>query len=133
MMSGQIDTEASVVLKVDHRVMPTEAMMKVLYWLSRDFICNVVTSSEVESTVRLTPRDPADWASCEIEDLFKTKCLDFALRERISAQTSEVRDVLLAKAFAESGVLEDQPSGTIGDSIEEAKPDGMFRILSNGI
>lgn len=133
MASDQVNTEGSAVLIVDHRLITTEAMMKVFYWLSRDFLCDVVSRSEIESTVRLTPRDPADWNRLEIEDLFKTRCLDFALREQISARTSGVRDLLLAKAFAESGVLEDQPSGTFGDSIEEAKPDGMFRILSNGI
>lgn len=133
MASSQIGTEASVLVKVDHSLVSTEAMMKVFYWLSREFFCEVVTKGDLESIVRLIAREPADWNSFEIEDLFKTKCLDFALREQISAKTSEVRDVLLAKAFAESGVLEGQPSGMFGDSIEEAKPDGMFRILSNGI
>ena len=122
-----------MLLKVDHRLVSTEAMMKVCYWLSRDFICDVGITSDVESVVRLSPKEPADWDTVEIENLFKTKCLDFALREQISAKTSGVRDVLLAKAFAESGVLEDQPSGTFGDSIEESKPDGLFKILSNGI
>jgi len=133
MAVGQIKEGTSVLVKVDHRLVSTEAMMKVVYWLSRDFVCDVVTKSDTESVVMLAAREPADWVPAEIEDLFKTRCLDFALREQVSAKTSEVRDLLLAKAFAESGVLEDQPSGTFGDSIEEAKPDGMFRILNNRI
>ena len=57
--------------------------------------------------------------------------MDFALREHVTSKTSGVRDLLLAKAFSESGVLEEQPQGVFGDSLEEAKPDGMFKILSN--
>ncbi|MGC8563128.1 MAG: hypothetical protein ACP5NO_08075 [Thermoplasmata archaeon] len=57
--------------------------------------------------------------------------MDFALREKIEARTSGIRDLLLAKAFSESGVLEDQPLGVFGDAVEEAKPDGMFKILDN--
>jgi hypothetical protein len=57
--------------------------------------------------------------------------MDFALREKIDAKTSGIRDILLAKAFSESGVLEDAPEGVFGDMVEETKPDGMFKILSN--
>jgi hypothetical protein len=57
--------------------------------------------------------------------------LDFALRERVTAKTSDVRDLLLAKAFSESGVLEEKPQGVFGDSLEEAKQDGMFKILNH--
>lgn len=61
-----------------------------------------------------------------------TQAFDFALREQVAAKTSDVRDLLLAKAFSESGVLEDQPHGVFGDALEESKPDGMFKILGNG-
>jgi hypothetical protein len=57
--------------------------------------------------------------------------LDFALRERVEAKTSGIRDLLLAKAFSESGVLEDEPEGVFGDTIEESNPDSMFKILGN--
>jgi hypothetical protein len=49
----------------------------------------------------------------------------------VTAKTSEVRDLLLAKAFSESGVLEEEPQGVFGDPIEESKPDGMFKILGS--
>jgi hypothetical protein len=65
------------------------------------------------------------------KDAFLTSALDFALRERIEAKTAGIRDLLLAKAFSESGVLEGEPEGVFGDRIEESKSDGMFKILSN--
>jgi hypothetical protein len=57
--------------------------------------------------------------------------MDFALREKIEAKTSGIRDLLLAKAFSESGVLEDAPEGVFGDAVEEAKPDSMLKILGD--
>lgn len=56
--------------------------------------------------------------------------MDFSLRDQITAKTGEIRDLLLAKAFSESGVLEDQPEGSFEDSVEEEKADSMFKILS---
>ena len=50
----------------------------------------------------------------------------------MNAKTASVRDFLLAKAFSESGVLEEKPTGIFGDPLEESRPDGMFKILSNG-
>lgn len=61
-----------------------------------------------------------------------TSAMDFALREKIDAKTSGIRDLLLAEAFSESGVLEDKPEGLFGDAVEEtAKPNGMLKILSD--
>jgi hypothetical protein len=67
----------------------------------------------------------------EAQEQFLANTLDFALRERVTAKTSDVRDLLLTKAFSDSGVLEEQPQGVFGDAVEESKSDGMFKILSN--
>lgn len=56
---------------------------------------------------------------------------DFTLRERIETRTASIRELLLAKAFAEAGILEDSPEGVFGDRIEEEKTDGLFKILGN--
>lgn len=43
-------------------------------------------------------------------------------RRRFTARTEDIRDLLLAKAFSESGVLEDEPKGTfVGESGWEAE------------
>jgi His-Xaa-Ser system protein HxsD len=118
-------------VRVDHSMIGMDALLKTLYWLSRGFVCEVVERDDSASIVCLTPKPDTEWSEIEVRDLFHTTCLDFALRERVSSQTSNVRDLLLAKAFSESGVLEDDPVGTFGDRIEEDKGHGMFKILSN--
>jgi His-Xaa-Ser system protein HxsD len=88
-----------------------------------------LTIVSVEALLKTCPASASDLASAK--DAFTTSAMDFALREKIEAKTSGIRDLLLAKAFSESGVLEDQPEGVFGDTVEEMKLDGMFKILSN--
>jgi His-Xaa-Ser system protein HxsD len=121
-----------VVVDIVLSVISPESLLKTCYWFSRDYVCEVKNQSESVANVLLTPRIVTpEFDSNSIRDAFLTSALDFALRERIEAKTSGIRDLLLAKAFSESGVLEDEPVGVFGDKIEEANPDGMFTILSN--
>jgi len=125
------DAIASTTVRVDHAMVSTDALLKTLYWLSREFVCEVVERTDASSSILITAKAETDWSEQEIRELFHTNVLDFALRERVNAETAGVRDLLLAKAFSESGVLEDAPIGVFGDRVEEDKSQGMFKILSN--
>jgi His-Xaa-Ser system protein HxsD len=121
-----------VMVEIDLAVISTDALLKTCHWFSRDFVCEVRNRSDQIADVVLTPRGTASASDLSsARDAFITSTMDFALREKIDAKTSGIRDILLAKAFSESGVLEDAPEGVFGDMVEEAKPDGMFKILSN--
>jgi len=126
-----LSQESTATVQVDHALVSVEALLKTCYWFSRDFVCDVTHLSAERSTVHLKPKPSCDIPLSEACEQFMTHAMDFALRERVTARTSDVRDLLLAKAFSESGVLEEQPQGVFGDAFEEAKPDGMFKILSN--
>jgi His-Xaa-Ser system protein HxsD len=123
--------DGTALVQVDHALVSVEALLKTCYWFSRDFVCDVTHESGERSIVSLKPKSSSDMSLSEAQEQFMTHAMDFALRERVTAKTSDVRDLLLAKAFSESGVLEEQPEGVFGDAFEEAKPDGMFKILSN--
>lgn len=124
--------DGTTLVQVDHALVSVEAVLKTCYWFSRDFVCNVVHEDSDRSTVHLKPKRASSMTAEEVEEHFMRTAIDFALRERITAKTSGVRDLLLAKAFSESGVLEEKPRGVFGDLLEESKPDGMFKILNNG-
>lgn len=122
----------SVAVEINLSIISPEALLKTCYWFSRDYVCEVKNQSESVTNVLLSPRGlTQDFNPLSIRDAFLTSALDFALREKIEAKTSGIRDLLLAKAFSESGVLEDEPEGVFGDKIEESNPDSMFKILSN--
>ena len=120
------------VVEINLDFISSDALLKTCHWFSRDFICEIRNRNEHIADVYLTPRNAASVSDLELaRDAFNTSAMDFALREKIEAKTSGIRDLLLAKAFSESGVLEDQPEGVFGDNVEEMKPNGMFKILSN--
>jgi His-Xaa-Ser system protein HxsD len=121
-----------VSIDIDLAFVSTEAILKACHWFSRDYICDLRKNGEATAEVVLAPRNPeTPFDPLAVRDVFMTSVVDFALREKIEAKTSGIRDILLAKAFSESGVLEDAPEGVFGDAIEEAKPDGIFKILSD--
>lgn len=125
---GQV---TATTLRISHYLVSVEAILKTCYWFSRDFVCDVQEDGVGHSVVFLKPKVPSTLSLLEQRESFMAQALDFALREKVNAKTSEVRDLLLAKAFSESGVLEEKPQGIFGDSLEETKPDGMFKILGN--
>jgi His-Xaa-Ser system protein HxsD len=121
-----------VTVEINRDVISGEAILKACHWFSRDYGCEIRTNREQVAEVVLTPRNPAaPFDPRSVKDAFTTSAIDFALREKIEAKTAGIRDLLLAKAFSEAGVLEDRPEGVFGDAIEEAKLDGMFKILGN--
>jgi len=123
--------KASNLIQINHKLVSVEALLKTCYWFSRDFVCDITQDGLGQSIVDLKPKPGCRMALGDAREQFTAQAMDFALRERVTAKTSEVRDLLLAKAFSESGVLEEQPQGVFGDTLEEVKPDGMFKILSN--
>jgi len=121
---------STVAVELDGGVFSAEAVLKACYWFSKDFAYEVLRNAGGAIMVSLTPKNmPAPMMDIRAE--FVSMATDFTLRERIEARTSSLRELLLAKAFAEAGVLEDSPQGVFGDKIEEEKPDGLFKILSN--
>jgi len=123
---------APIEVEISLSIISAEALLKTCYWFSRDYVCEIRNRDENVADVFLTSRDSSSGSDpSSIKDSFITAAMDFALREKIEAKTSGIRDLLLAKAFSEAGVLEDQPEGIFGDKIEEANPEGMFKILNN--
>ena len=118
-------SQPSELVEVGNDVASSDAILKACYWFSRDFVCDIQHATGSTSVrLYLKPHSTRMLEGAAAELLLSIH--DFALRERVSARTEGVRDLLLAKAFSESGVLEDTPSGIFGDVTEEGKPDGML-------
>jgi His-Xaa-Ser system protein HxsD len=122
---------ASVTFRVSTNFVSMEALLKTSYWFSGTFVCDVSDAGNNEYIVSLKQKTDSQESPLDVRERFTAQAMDFAVRERVALKTADVRDLLLAKAFSESGVLEEPPQGVFGDPIEEEKPDGMFRILSN--
>jgi His-Xaa-Ser system protein HxsD len=121
----------STAVSVSLEIASMEAILKACYWLSAECVCSVSHPQQNQATVSIEIRHGSVSNLSTVRERFNSLVYDFALRERVTQATAGVRDLLLAKAFSEAGVLDDSPQGIFGDPIEEAKPDGLFKILSN--
>src|SRR5215472_15810720 len=102
--------ELSTIVPLDRNLFSTEAILKACYWLSKDFTCEIRETSPQIVHVTMTPRDSSSSSAlASAKDALLVSVMDFALREKIEAKTSGIRDLLLAKAFSESGVLGESP------------------------
>lgn len=115
-------------IELDGAFFNVDAILKTCYWYAPDFTFDLSRPTERQFVVSLRPKDRT--VSTEnLRDEFIAAAIDFSLRERVESRTRTIRETLLAKAFAESGVLEDPNSGVFVDEVEQGKDDGFFKIL----
>lgn len=127
-MSEITNFNDAIEIELDGIFFSPEAVLKTCYWYSRAFNFDVKHISEKQILVRLGPKDGKPSRE-DLKSEFIAMATDFSLRERIEARTNGVRELLLAKAFAESGVLEDSPTGIFVDEVEREKDSSLFKIL----
>ena len=130
--ANRIESKALSIL-IDPTIVGKDALLKACYWFSRDFSHELNTLVDGRVQVLLTPKSgSAAEVINSCREGFTNLALDFELRSKIESKTAAIRELILAKAFSESGILEDEPEGKFSDSVEEAKPDGLFHILGSG-
>jgi len=114
-------------LLMDKKVYSKSAVLKVCYWFSEDLCFQVKEEDRYLSiAVRLRESTPTlnrpsvkkidEW----LPDILNA-LVDSQLREEIQAETAGIRELIIAKAFAESGILEGLPPGTFEDPVETAQ------------
>ena len=120
----QQSEERRVTLTIDSRQISREAVLKSAYWFSKSLYIELPpASTETDSfQVVLTQKPPTIEAPAvrPLEELiaeFQNSLIDSELRVRVQNETSAIRELILAKAFAEAGVLEDQPLGSFDDPV----------------
>ncbi len=122
-----------IAVSVDPAIIGKDAVLKTCYWFSKDFHHEISAGENDKIQILLFPKramgeDAADAAKRE----FLNALTDFELRCQIESRTAAVRELILAKAFAASGVFEDtqpQPHEAVGAS--DAEPKSTFPILNS--
>lgn len=120
--------DRAIEVELDGTFFGADAVLKACYWYARQFDFDLRQTSVGRTLVTLKPKD-ANLSTEGVRGEFIAMVTDFTLRERIESRTGAIREILLAKAFAEAGVLEDSPSGEFVDQVEHEQQDGLFKIL----
>jgi His-Xaa-Ser system protein HxsD len=117
------DQGTAATISLDKHVYSKPAALRACYWFSKDLYFQIDENKDsLHITVKLRVASPTlnqpkikkldEW----IPEIFDA-LLDAQLRVEIQAETAGVRELIIAKAFAESGVLEDPPPGTFEDPV----------------
>jgi His-Xaa-Ser system protein HxsD len=136
-IQSDLDSESSATIYLDPRIYTREAILKASYWATGVAYVQVphTPDSRLAVHIELKKRIPTLTSPkpIAIQDFVKEFCnslLDFELRHQVNIETTEVRQLILAKAFSESGVLEEEPPGTIADPVEMKKPTSLVQIIA---
>jgi len=109
---------------VDEAIYCRRAILQTCYWFTDRCYIFVSRHDSARLAVRLKSKgDPA-----VIDDLvgeFENALIDNQLRAEIQRETATLRDLIVAKAFAEGDLLEDPPVGDDSDPVEVSASDGQ--------
>ncbi len=134
---SDVDSEFSATIYLDPRIYSREAILRTSYWFTDVANIHFPESPNDRLAVRISLKhsvptlgNPKPLTINELVSEFCNSLLDFELRRQVEVETAPVRQLILAKAFSESGVLEDEPPGTIADPVETTKPTSLIQIMN---
>jgi His-Xaa-Ser system protein HxsD len=94
-------------------------LLKTCYWLTDRCYLFIYRHDERQLAVNLKSK-PGNESLDSIVGEFQNSLLDHQLRSEIDRETATLRELIVAKAFAEGNVLEDTPVGDDRDPVEIA-------------
>lgn len=117
------DRHESATLSIAKQLYTKSAILRTCYWLDRDLWFQVdelgdhwLVKIQLRH-VRPTLEHPTVQNIDEYLPDFFSSLQDSQLRVEIQSETASIRELILAKAFSEAGVLEDDPPGKIEDPV----------------
>ncbi len=108
-----------IIVYADTRLYSKDSLFKCLYWYGDKFHTNISFYDETTYRVSIKSINENDLNDNHLDEiLFKLErdLIDFNLRDIVSKETLNVRDLLIAKAFS-NGELDELPPGEISDPI----------------
>lgn len=112
--------EDALILLVDESVYSREALLRTCYWFTDRCYLFVSRSGPNVFSVRIRAKAKATDLGT-ISGEFENALVDQQVRQDIESETSRLRELIVAKAFAEGQGLDDAPGGDVRDPVEVAK------------
>jgi His-Xaa-Ser system protein HxsD len=111
--SGSLRREISgseLTIVVDETVYSREALLRASYWFTDRCYLSISPDGPNSLSVRVRAK-PGGPGLAAVASEFENALLDAQLRVEIGRETAKIRELIVAKAFAEGGILEDPPAG----------------------
>ncbi len=113
--------EDALTLLVDESIYSRETLLRTCYWFTDRCYLFVSRSGPNLFSVRIRAKAKASDLGT-ISGEFENALIDQQVRQDIEGETSRLRELIVAKAFAEGQGLDDAPVGDDRDPVEMTKP-----------
>ncbi len=111
------DVPIEITVIADSSIFSKEAVLKCLYWYGDKYHTNVALTTDGGYSIKVRA---ATKVSDEEFSLLRQKLerdlVDFQLRDTISKETHNIRELLVAKAFS-NGEFDQEPPGDVSDPV----------------
>jgi His-Xaa-Ser system protein HxsD len=111
-------TEREIIVYADMAIYSKDAIFKCMYWYGDKFSVNISVEEESYKII-LTPHENADIKLTDFRlylEKLERDIIDFNLRDIVTKETKNIRDLLVAKAFS-NGEFDELPPGEITDPV----------------
>ncbi len=106
--------DSKIILNLDSSVYSRDALVKCLYWYADRFEIDMHKDVQGNYGLELKPRPTLNVQEGELEKLLlklKQDLVDFNLRDLVTKETKNIRELLIAKAFSNFDTKEPLPDG----------------------
>ena len=114
-----MQAENLLVVSVDESIYSRDALLRACYWLTDRCYVFIVREDEHRYAVQLRSKSTTEDLQA-IAGEFENRLLDQQLRLDIARETASLRELIVAKAFADTDLLDDPPIGDDRDPVELA-------------
>jgi His-Xaa-Ser system protein HxsD len=114
-----VQAENLLVLSVDESIYSRDALLRACYWLTDRCYVFIFRENQRGFVVQLRAKSSTEDLQT-IAGEFENRLLDQQLRLDIARETGSLRELIVAKAFAETDLLDDPPVGDDRDPVEFA-------------
>ncbi len=111
-----------LILHVDETIYHRTTVLRACYWFTDRCYLFVTRPAPGLLDIHITPKtDEHAETLATVAGEFTNALLDYELRRQIDEETGKIRELLVAKAVAQAGTLDDPPPGSANDPIDEAR------------
>ena len=102
-------------LIIDMKIYSSEVIHKCFYWYGSKYSIDISVEEDIFTINVLDINKNSDFE--KIINKIKADLIDFKTREIIFNQTKNIREILIAKAFANNDNFDEAPPGDLNDPI----------------